>query len=162
MMMMADNRRLKLPTTLAEAEATERLEQRETAEKLKIILAKAEAAVAQGLPLTVKEEQLLAELYRRRYLKPREAVTVDSAGAVHVNKTVDAEPVMDAMKAYGDFIDKYSTRKAAQRIVGSIDPITAANWAKESKTKIGSKEFVNFCMKRIKNDIDYRRFRVGN
>lgn len=69
---------------------------------------------------------------------------------------------MDAMKAYGDFIDRHTQRKRAQQIVGSLDPITAYNWMRESGLKIGTKEFAQFAMKRIKNDIDYRKFRVGH
>lgn len=116
----------------------------------------------QGLPLTGKEEELLAELYRRKYERRRESIHVDSTGTVHVSKTVDAEPIMDAVKAYGDFIDKYSTRKQAQRIVGSLDPITAFKWMQETGLKIGTKEFAQFAMKRIKHDSEYRRFRVGH
>ena len=113
------------------------------------------------MPLTVREESLLAELNRRRHLKPREKMTVDHNGNVVIRKTNDAEPIMDAVKSYGDFIDRYSTRKLAQRMIGSIDPITAQLWAQESGLKIGTKAFAQFAMKRLKNDIDYRRFKVG-
>lgn len=128
---------------------------------MKVILARALTKDAQGVPLTPKEEVLVAEMYRRKHEKPRERVYVDDKGTVHVNKTIDAEPVMDAMKAYGDFVDSYTSRKYSQRIVGSLDPITAMNWMKESGHKIGTKQFAKFAMKRIKQDIDYRRFRVG-
>lgn len=151
----------KTAETLLEAETKERQETRLRAEKLKLILARLERAVAHGLPLSPDEENLLAELERRKYMNPRESIHVDSDGTVRVNKAVNVEPVMEAMKAYGDFIDRYSSRKRAQRMVGALDPLTAANWARESGTKIGTKEFAKFCMQRIKNDIDYRGFRVG-
>jgi hypothetical protein len=104
----------------------------------------------------------MAELYRRRYERRRERAYFDSDGVLHIEKTIDAEPVMEAMKAYGDFIDQHSQRKQAQRIIGSLDPFTALNWSKECGAKVGTKEFAQFAMKRIKNDSDYRRFRVGN
>jgi len=88
-------------------------------------------------------------------------MTVDHNGNVVIRKTNDAEPIMDAVKSYGDFIDRYSTRKLAQRMIGSIDPSTAQLWAQESGLKIGTKAFAQFAMKRLKNDIDYRRFKVG-
>jgi len=132
-----------------------------TTHKLRLLLARAEAKDAAGIPLSVKEEQLVAEMYRRKFSNPRERVYVDSEGVVHVNKAVDAEPIMDAMKAYGDFVDCYTSRKHAQKAIGSIDPVTAVNWMKECGHKIGTKEFAKFAMSRIKNDIDYRRFRVG-
>jgi hypothetical protein len=87
---------------------------------------------------------------------------VDSNGVIHVNKTIDAEPIMEAMKAYGDFIDRHTQHNRAQRIVGSLDPLTAYNWMKETGLKVGTKEFAQFAIKRIKHDSDYRRFRVGN
>jgi len=132
------------------------------AQKLRLILAQALAKEEQGVPLTVKEEELLAELYRRRHEKRRESAFFDSDGVLHIQKTIDIEPVMDAMKSYGDFIDRHTQRKEAQRIVGSLDPFTALAWAKECGAAVGTKEFAQFAMKRIKSDSDYRRFRVGH
>lgn len=126
-----------------------------------MILARAEAKEAQGLQLTTDEEQLLAELHRRRNENRREKMTVDADGTVRIQKTIDIEPVLEAIKAYGDFIDRHTQRKQVQRMVGSLDPITAYNWMQETGLKIGTREFAKFAMNRIKNDIDYRRFRVG-
>lgn len=126
-----------------------------------MILASALVKEENGLPLTDKEEHLIAELYRRRYERRRETVSVDSNGTVHIKTTIDAEPIMEAVKAYGDFIDRHTQKRQAQRYVGSLDPITAANWARETGLKVGTREFAQFAMKRIKGDIDYRRFRVG-
>lgn len=86
---------------------------------------------------------------------------MDNSGVVHVRKTIDVEPMLDAIKAYGDFVDKYTSYKRAQKLVGSIDPLTAYNWMQESGFKVGTRDFAKFAMKRIKNDIEYRRFRVG-
>lgn len=43
------------------------------------------------------------------------------------------------------------------RYLGSIDPITAAQWAKESGLKIGTKEFAKYAKRKLA-DSDYRRF----
>ncbi len=95
------------------------------------------------------------------HLKPREQMSVDAEGAVHVNRTVDAEPIMTAMLDMKDVINQtYS--KSLGKLTGSIDPITAENWAKETGLKLGSKEFTAFASKRIKDDIDYRKFRFGH
>jgi hypothetical protein len=131
------------------------------AQKLRLILAEAVRKDAVGLPLTAKEEELIAELYRRRYERRRERAFFDSNGALHIQKTIDIEPILDAVKSYGDFIDRHTQRSQAQRIVGSLDPFTALQWSKECGASIGTKEFAQFAMKRIKGDIDYRRFRVG-
>lgn len=120
-----------------------------------------EQKVARGVNLSPSEENLLAELHRQRYLKPREKMTVNPDGSIHIKKTMDVEPILEAMKAYGDFVDKYASRKMAQRMVGAIDPLTAQLWSKECGFRIGTKGFAQFAIKRIKNDIDYRRFRVG-
>jgi len=66
------------------------------------------------------------------------------------------------MKAYGDFVDRHSRRKRANRLIGSIDPITAYKWMQECGYRIGTKGFAAFAIKRLSGDIDYRRFKVGN
>jgi hypothetical protein len=132
------------------------------AQKLRLLLAEAVRKDELGLPLTAKEEDLLAELYRRRYERRRERSFFDSDGVLHIQKTIDIEPIMDAVKSYGDFIDKHTQRKQSQRIIGSLDPFTALAWSKECGAAVGTKEFAAFAMKRIKGDSDYRRFRVGH
>lgn len=112
--------------------------------------------------MTVAENELLAECYRRYYAKPKEKITVDSEGRVHVTRSVDAEPIMNAMKDYADIIGvKRNDRVAGAKMIGAIDPITAANWAKETGLKIGTKEYARFAKRRLQGDIDYRRFRFG-
>ncbi|MDJ0827907.1 MAG: hypothetical protein QNJ16_20670 [Rhodobacter sp.] len=132
-----------------------------SAQKLRLILSRALAKEQQGQQLTVLEEELIAKLHAQFYEKRRETIKVDGDGNFVINKTIDTEPMLEAVKAYGDFIDRYSQRKMAQRMVGSIDPITAYKWMRETGLKVGTREFAQMAMKRIKGDIDYRRFRVG-
>lgn len=95
-------------------------------------------------------------------MRPRETTVFDqSTGAIHIKKTMDAEPIMEAMRGYGDIIDKYGSRKLPQKFVGSIDPLTAQTWSQEWGLRIGSKEFAKKAVARLKYDINYRRFRVG-
>jgi len=111
----------------------------------------------------VREQEFLAELRRRYYAKPKETISLDSDGRVIVRRSNDVEPIMKAMKAYGDILGtKRNDRVAGAKMIGGIDPITAANWAQETGLKIGTKPFAQFAKQRIQNDIDYRFFRVGH
>ena len=92
-------------------------------------------------------------------MRPTETITSDGEN-VTVTKSVDAEPIMEAMKDYGDIIDKKKTGAAGAKLVGSIDPITAAIWRKECGAGIGTREFAKYAMKKLA-DPDFRRFRLG-
>lgn len=119
---------------------------------------------AQNLRLTLAEEELLAECRRRYYSKYTESTLVDSNGRVIVRKQLDAEPIMNTMKAYGDIlgVKRRNDKMAGASLIGGIDPLTAGNWAKETGLKVGTKEFAQFAKKRIQNDSEYRKFRVGH
>lgn len=118
---------------------------------------------AQGMRLSLAEGELLAECWRRLNAKPKETIKLDSDGRVIVTRSNDAEPIIKAMKEYADIIGpRRNDRVAGAKLVGGLDPITATNWAKETGLKIGTKEFAKFAATRIRDDIDYRRFRVGH
>lgn len=88
---------------------------------------------------------------------------MDADGRVHITRSVDASPVIDAMKDYADIIGhKRNDKMAGAKMIGAIDPITAANWSKETGLKVGTKEFAQFAKKRIQNDNEYRGFRFGH
>lgn len=94
-------------------------------------------------------------------MKPTEQVHVDPVtGAIHVRRAVDAEPVMQAMKDYGDVINPRKSKVAGARMIGAIDPITASIWRKECGAGIGTKEFAAYAKKKLA-DPDFRRFRFG-
>ena len=128
--------------------------------KLRLTLARIEAKLANNKPLSVPEESLLAELNRRRFSKPKQTIT-ETPDAVHVVKTHDVDPLMQAMKDYADVLDKHKTGVAGAKMIGSIDTVIADNWVKETGIKFGTKEFAKFASSRLKNDIDYRGFRLG-
>lgn len=102
----------------------------------------------------------MAECHRIFYSKPAERVVVDSDGAIHVHRSVDAEPVMNAMKDYVDVIGMKHSGAAGARMYGSLDPITAAILSKACGAGIGTKEFAQFVKKKLQ-DPDYKRFRFG-
>lgn len=85
---------------------------------------------------------------------------MDSDGKVVVHKKVDAEPVMEALKDYGDIITQANRRVANARMIGAVDPVTAEIWAKEAGLKIGTREFSAYARKKLA-DPDWSRFRLG-
>lgn len=113
-----------------------------------------------SLPLSVAEEELLAECHRRYYSKPKESISVDADGTVVVRRQVDAEPIMQAMKDYADIIPKNAKGVAGAKMFGSLDPITCAIFQKESGLRVGTKEFAKFVRKKLATR-DYSRFRYG-
>lgn len=151
------------PTTLSPLARLEALTKAQQAKMLKLTLELVRQKLAAGSPLTVAENELLAECRRRYYSKEKEKMTVDADGRVHITRTVDAEPIINAMKDYAEIIGyKRNDKFGGAKMIGAIDPITAANWAKETGLKIGTKEYAQFAKARIQNDIDYRGFRFGH
>lgn len=130
------------------------------AQKLRLLLAQIKVKLSRNQRLTPTEENLLAECQRVSSMKPKQSVSVDSNGTVVVRRSVDAEPVMEAMKDYGDVIQKGASKVAGAQMIGAIDPITAAIWRKECGAGIGTKEFAKYAKKKLA-DSDFRRFRLG-
>lgn len=125
------------------------------------MLAQIAARRARKLPLTPTQENLLAECQRVLHMKPQESTHLDhNTGIIHVKRSVDAEPVMQAMKDYGDIIDRSKSRVAGTKMIGSIDPVTAAIWRKECGAGIGTREFAAYAKKKLA-DADFKRFRFG-
>lgn len=142
----------------------EAMTKQQQAKKLKLTLELIRQKRAQGLALTVAEAELLAECQRRYHSKPTETMTLDRAtGAIHFKRTNDVEPLMRVMLEYGELIGgKRNDRVGGAKMVGAVDPITLTNWQKETGLRPGTKEFAQFAIKRINDDIDYRKFRVGH
>lgn len=130
------------------------------AQKLKLLLAAVAVKLARKQPLTANEENLLAECQRVRYMQPTETTSFDADGNMHISKTLDAEPIMQAMKDYGDIIDSKQTNASGAKMIGAIDPITAAIWRKECGAGIGTREFAKYAKKKLA-DPDFKRFRFG-
>jgi hypothetical protein len=133
------------------------------AEVLRLTLKRVNQKVALGIRPTLHEQELLAECYIRLHSKPK--LTVQHApgdSAVTVKRSMRIGPVFEAIKAYGPMLkDAHSKTKARTKLVGVIDPLTAANWAKEVGAAPGTQEFAAFARKRIVHDNDFRKFKVG-
>lgn len=130
------------------------------ASKLRLLLAQIKHKQDVGSPLTEHESALLEQCLIEQYSKPREAVTFDADNTMHIKRTNDAEPVLQAMRDYADVLDKHKTGAAGAKLIGSLDPVTASIFAKECGAAIGTKEFAAYAVQKM-NDSDYKRFRVG-
>lgn len=131
-------------------------EQRVKAQKLKLMFARIQYKKAKGLELDAEEADLLTEAQRQYYYKPKEQWFFDSDGLLHHRRTADVEPVFEALQAYRHLLTKNATGK---RLVGSVDGITATQWALECGAKLYSEEWKEYAMKKL-NSRDYCKFRM--
>lgn len=123
---------------------------------LPVVLERIRQKRALNLPLTENELALLSNLRDRTLLAQKEEFVADS-DKLHLVRSVNAEPVIDAVKVMSE-IQAEGKTSSWRRYFGTIDPITAALFAKESRTKIGTREFAAYVKRRL-ND-DYTRFRA--
>jgi hypothetical protein len=157
------NQQLPNPTTLNPIAKLMALTEAKQAKMLRLTLELVAQKKAAGVQLTVDENELLAECRRRYYSKEKSVTKVDANGSIHITKTVDAEPIINAMKDYADIIGYgRNDNMAGAKMIGAIDEVTATNWAKETGLKVGSREFAQFAKRRIQNDSEYRGFRFGH
>jgi len=99
----------------------------------------------------------MQQLHDRR-LKRREEHHLLSDGTLVVEKKIDAEPVMDMVKASSE-IQTPRRDSGGMLHLGSVDPLTAANWAKECGAAIGTKEFAAYAKKKLMSG-DFAHFQV--
>jgi len=70
---------------------------------------------------------------------------------------------MQAMKDYGDIL-KGQHKKVSNtgtRLVGGVDPLTAAMWAKDTGLRVGTPEFAAYAIKKLESN-EWSKFRVGH
>lgn len=114
-----------------------------------------------GLKLTGVENQMWEHHIRTHLLKQREQIKTDYDGNVTIVKSVDAEPVMDGVKMMSDSQLHSPVRDSEGRMyLGSVDIITAQNWAKECGHPLYSKEWREFAKKKLMSR-DYAKFRAA-
>jgi len=129
------------------------------AQKLRLLLAKITVKQSLNQALTPDEMNLLAECQRVSSMTPVEYIKHDADGSIHIVKQHNVEPIIQAMHDYKDVVGSHQAKNGA-KLVGSIDTITAAVWANESGTRIGTREFAIYAKKKL-NDRDFHRFRAG-
>lgn len=100
------------------------------------------------------EELLWAKSAQR--LRQKEEWTVNEKGEVTIRRSAVVDPLFEQIKATAE----QSTRRSkAGRYIGSIDPITAANWSRECGFAIGTKGFNDYAVRKI-YERDFAKFRA--
>jgi hypothetical protein len=112
---------------------------------------------ALNLKLSGRENQLY-EAYLLRQEKRTETVGFDSDGRLIIKKTLDAEPIIQAVSMSSE-IETPSRNNRGMLHLGSIDRLTAANWARECGAAIGTKEFAAYAKKKLQSG-DFAKFAV--
>lgn len=92
-------------------------------------------------------------------LKPKAQITLEADGSVVFKYSQSIEPIFDGVKAMSDLLPASHSGPAGSKYVGSIDDLTARNWAREWGVKMYTKEFNQLAAERIKSDSDYSKFR---
>ncbi len=115
---------------------------------------------ALGVKLTGAENRLWEAHLRHSLLKQRERITADRDGNVTITKTMDAEPIVEGVKMMSDSQLHSPYRRDDGRLyLGSIDEITARNWAKECGHPLYSKEWKEYSRKKLMSG-DFAKFRA--
>lgn len=65
-----------------------------------------------------------------------------------IRKSLDVEPLLDAIGPYSELADSQRHR-TGRHYRGSVDLLTAQNWAKECGSPIGTKEFSSYAKKQL-------------
>lgn len=76
---------------------------------------------------------------------------MEDGNAFHFERSMDVDPIFDGVRAMQDIADNggFNGKLAGARYIGSVDPITAANWSKECGYAIGTKGFAAFAKKKL-------------
>ncbi len=98
------------------------------------------------------------EMINNRRLNQREGLHVDADGNVTIQKVLDATPIIEAVKMSSEIEAPFRNDRGYLHL-GSIDPLTAANWAKECGCAIATKEFNEYAKKKLMSG-EFAHFRV--
>lgn len=93
--------------------------------------------------------------------KRKDLLIAEDRGAMTVVRTARVDPVFEHVRYYSD---RQNTVAPAERsklgvYLGSIDGITAAQWAKECGAAIGTREFAAYAKKKLMSP-DWQRYRA--
>jgi hypothetical protein len=113
--------------------------------------------MALGIKLKGREQLMLEQHLDRTLYRRTERVKWED-GKVHFKKTFDAEPLFPAIKAQGELVNPRRGKNGALYL-GSVDPITAANWSRECGAGIGTREFAAYAKKKLMNG-EFSRFKA--
>ena len=97
---------------------------------------------------------LLRQLHRQREHR------VETDVGHNIVKSLDVEPLIQGVKMMSDAQLERPVRDRAGRLyLGSIDKLTAVNWAKESGTKLYGKEWAAYAKKKLQSS-EFSHFRA--
>lgn len=83
----------------------------------------------------------------------------DTADGFVVQKSINVEPVFEAVKAMAELQSTQRDKNGALYL-GSVDMLTAQNWAKECGHPIGTKDWKEYALKQLQSS-DYAHFRAN-
>lgn len=130
------------------------------ASKLRVLLAQIKYRQDAGIPLTVMQEELLAECQRRYYAKPTKRVRLDKAtGRITVTRQVDADPLLSAIRDYADTVGK-QTGAAGGRMFAAVDAMSVERMLKDSGLRLGTAEFNAYVKKQVTSG-EYTKYKVN-
>lgn len=78
--------------------------------------------------------------------------------AVRIKKTIDVEPIFDGVRGMSELVNA-KRNKQGWLYLGSIDILTAQNWAKECGYAVGTKGFSNYAKKKLQSG-DFNKFKA--
>lgn len=123
------------------------------AQKLKEVLQRINSKLTLGMPLSASEMRLSEAVERMHRLNQRISESFDGT-KIFIRKTADADPVFDHVKYFSD-LQKDKPKKSSddKRYLGSLSPNRAAQLTRECGAGPGSKEFAQYAMKRLNDDL---------
>lgn len=71
-------------------------------------------------------------------------------GLVHSETTMRVDPIFNGVKLRGEVVNPERS-KTGRLYLGSVDPLTAQNWAKECGAAVGTKEFAAYAKKKLQS-----------
>lgn len=120
-------------------------------EKAEEALSRILTKLSLSMPLTPAEAKLADFVERNQVLRYEEKHGFDNDGNFVISKTMNAEPVMEGVKYHVDRRAALGGKdgKAGQRLIGSIDPVTAANFIKDCGYGIGTAGFNEYAIRKL-------------
>ena len=98
------------------------------------------------------ENHLLKSLHSKR------ETFVEDGDKFHIKRSINVEPMIEGVKMMGE-LDRPERDNSGRLYLGSIDTLTAINWAKECGAKIYYKEWRDYAIKKIRSP-EFSKFRV--
>lgn len=117
-------------------------------QKLKQSLQMIKWKLDRKLPLTSEEHRLVCEVERLDKLKMRLHFKSED-GKFHITRTADVDPVFEHVRGLSQAHKDAPALKRKTKYLGSLDPITAAEFRKNVGAGVGTKEFQEYALKKI-------------